>query len=322
MSRYERLFALDAAIRAGSYPSLRALMERFEVSERTIYDDLAYLRERFDAPLRYERSRGGYTYSDPSWQLPPVLMTEGELVAFFLSVELTRRYLGTAFEAPLRKALATLAGTLPDTLSVDLAQLAQHYTFEAGATANADPQLLITLLDCIREQWPLAMTYLTASSGERKERVIEPYHLFNVRGDWQVMAFDHLRQGVRQFAVSRIEAWEVLKEQRFVRDPDFSVSDYLSTAFLAERGDHAEIIEIWFDAYQTRYLRGRMFRPDQQVTEHVDGSMTLRFQSGALDEIRRWVMSYGSHARVVAPAILVEQITNELDAARRMYQSA
>jgi predicted DNA-binding transcriptional regulator YafY len=149
--------------------------------------------------------------------------------------------------------------------------------------------------------------------------VIEPYHLFNVRGDWQVVAFDHRRQGVRQFAVSRIETWTVLRTQRFVRDPDFSVVDYLSTGFLAERGDLSVKIEVWFDAYQARYMRGREFHPSQQIEEHEDGSLTVRLSSGALDEVRRWVMSFGRHAKVIVPASLAVQIAAEATEVARMY---
>jgi predicted DNA-binding transcriptional regulator YafY len=318
--RLERMLAMDAAIRAGSYPTIAVFMNRFEVSERTVHGDLTFMRERYHAPLRYDRVNGGYCYTDTTWVLPSFFVTEGELLAFFLSVELTRRYLGTAFETPLRKLVDLLASSLPDAVHVDLSALTQHYTFQPGATVDADATLLMTLFECVRERWPLDMTYFTASTGERKERVIEPYHLFNVRGDWQVVAFDHRRQGVRQFAVSRIEAWTVLRTQRFVRDPGFSVEQYLSTGFLAERGDQAIAIEVWFDAYQARYMRGREFHQSQHIEEHNDGSMTVRLSSGALDEVRRWVMSFGRHAKVIVPASLAAEIAAEAAEVARMYK--
>lgn len=58
--RLERLLAIDAAIRAGRYPSVPSFMSRFEVSERTVRGDLAFMRERLNAPLEHDRSRGGY----------------------------------------------------------------------------------------------------------------------------------------------------------------------------------------------------------------------------------------------------------------------
>lgn len=319
-TRLERLITIDAQVRQCRYPKIADFCATFEVSERTIYADLTFLRERLHAPLMYDRSRAGYCYRDSNWSLPAVMLTEGELLAFFLSIELTRRYLGTAFEEPLRKAVQSLASGLPDELQIDLGDLARHYTFQAGAVATADPLLLTELFRCVREQRSLDVRYFTASTGERKRRVIDPYHLFNVRGDWQVVAHDHLRGAVRQFAVSRIEQWELLPGQRFVRDPDFSPEIYLSTGFLAERGDSAVEVVIWFDAYQSRYMRGKQWHPSQELEEHDDGALTLRFQSGALDEIRRWVMSFGRHARVLAPASLVEAIADELRTTLNWYQ--
>lgn len=320
--RLERMIAIDAAIRRGNYPSIQNFIKRFEVSERTVRADLAFMRERLNAPLRHDRVRGGYHYTDSSWVLPQMFVTEGELLAFFLSVELARRYLGTGFEAPLRKMVNLLANSLPDELGIDLSSLTQHYTFQPGATVGANPILLTTLFECVRDSLPLDITYLTASSGERKQRIIEPYHMFNVRGDWQVVAFDRLRQAPRQFAVGRIEAWLVLRAERFVRNPSFSIAEYLSTSFLAERGDTLIEVVIWFDEYQARYIRGREIHPSQQVEEHSDGTLTLRFQTGALAEVRRWAMSFGAHALVRSPASLAAEIAAEAAEILRHYSTA
>lgn len=320
--RLERMIAMDAAIRAGAYPSVRTFIDRFEVSERTVRADLAFMRERLNAPLAYNRSRGGHYYTDPTWVLPTMFLTEGELLAFFLSVELTRRYLGTVFEAPLRKAALALALSLPDSVQLDMTLLAQHYTFQPGATASANAALLMALHEATHERWPVEITYFTAGRGERNQRVIEPYQLYNVRGEWQVIAFDHLRRQVRNFAASRIERWELLKVERFTRDPDFSLESYLAQGFLAEHGDAPVAVVIWFDAYQARYTRERQIHPTQHIEEHDDGSLTLRFQSGALGEVRRWVMSFGNHAEVLEPASLREEVAAEAVALVRRYGTA
>lgn len=310
--RLERMMTIDAKIRSNQYPSIQTFIDLFEVSERTIHADLAFLRDRLKAPLAYSRTRGGYYYSDLTWNLPTLMMSEGEILAFFLSVELARRYLGTSFEAPLRKTVEHIANMLPEQHRIELGELAQNYTFQAGAISSSDPVLLSALFEAMHQCWPIKITYFTASRGDRNQRIIEPYHLYNVRGDWQVIAFDHLRQQPRNFAVSRIEEWEVLKQERFKRDPSFSPATYLSTAFLAERGEQNMAITIWFDTYQANYIRGRSIHASQVLEEHQDGSLTLHFESGALEEIKRWVMSFGKHARLIEPSSLVAEIEKEL----------
>lgn len=320
-TKLNRILQIDTLVRSGAYPSAQMLCERFEVSKRTIYEDLTYFKDTLQAPIVHSRSHNGYYYKNPTWALPSVIATEGELLAFFLSTELARRYLGTSFEQPLRSAIAKLSLNLPEKLQLDLDLLTKQFTFQSGAIASADPPLLVALSDAITVCRPVAVTYFTASRGERNQRVIEPYHLYNVRGDWQVIAFDRLRHQFRNFAVTRIEQWQVLSDQRFQRNPDFSIGKYLALGFLAERGDAPISMEICFDAYQASYMRGREWHPSQSIEEHADGSMTLRFESGALDEVRRWVMSFGRHAQARSPELRAA-IQQELEATLKIYQNS
>lgn len=319
-STLTRIIQMDSLIRSGGFPSAAEFAGRFEVSLRTVYADIDYFKSTLRAPIRYSRGERGYYYADPTWVLPHIIATEGELLAFFLSAEVTRRYLGTSFEAPLRSAIAKLAFHLPERMQLDLGQLTQHFTFQPGATVGSDPVLLMELSTAIKERFPLTMTYFTASRGERTERTIEPYHLYNVRGDWQVIAFDRLRHQFRNFAVSNIEHWEAQRTERFTRDAGFSPASYLAQGFLAEHGDVQHEIVIWFDAYQARYIRNRSWHPSQTIEEHADGSLTLRFRNGALAEVRRWVMSFGSHAIVQQPEQLAADITEELRITLRIYE--
>lgn len=317
--RLDRVIQIDAAIRDGRYPTVRTFMDRFEVSERTVRADLAFMRDRYRAPLHHDRRHGGYLYTNPTWSLPAIMVSEGELLAFFLSVELARHYLGTAFEQPLRQAIARLAVTLDREVLVDLSQLTDHYTFQPAVTTTADPTLLLTLFAAVRDHHPLDIRYFTASSGERHQRRIEPYHLYNARGSWQIIAFDHRRQDFRSFLVSRIEEWTIRQHERFVRDPTFSPDAYLATGFWAERGDAPCDIVIRFAPRAAHYIRDRQWHPSQRIDEHPDGALTLHLHSGALGEIERWLLSYGEHAEVLAPTTLREQIAATARALARLY---
>jgi predicted DNA-binding transcriptional regulator YafY len=75
-STLNRIIQIDALIRAGAYPSVALLRERFEVGERTIYSDIDYLKSTYRAPIRYSRSHRGYYYADPTWVLPTIIATE------------------------------------------------------------------------------------------------------------------------------------------------------------------------------------------------------------------------------------------------------
>ncbi len=320
-SRLERVLALDALIRAGRFPNARTLVERFEISERTAYETLEFLRDRLNAPVVHDPQHGGWYYTEPNYALPAFITTEGELLSFLLSVSIAGAYLGHSFEELLNKAILNLAQSLPNQVKLDLNELAAQYSFISGATAVVNPRLLNDLTNAIRDYQPVLVTYYTASRNSWSERTLHPYTLRNVRGDWHLVAHDSLRNEVRVFALNRIEQWHVQQHERFERPDDFSLDDYMGSAFLNERGGSPEQIVIQFDEYQARYIRERRWHATQEPLEALpDGGVILRFTSGALEEIQRWVLGFGSHATVLAPPTLRTAVADESTKMAEMYQ--
>src|SRR5437764_4178395 len=121
-TKLERLLLMDGIIRSGNYPSVQTFVKRFEVSQRTVLNDIEFLKERLHAPLNYRRSQRGYFYTDKDWKLPTLPVTEGQLLALFLSVELAQRYLGTNFEQPLRDAIQQMTDMLPRDVQISMSE--------------------------------------------------------------------------------------------------------------------------------------------------------------------------------------------------------
>jgi predicted DNA-binding transcriptional regulator YafY len=77
MSRHlERLLQIDTLLRCGQRQTSFHLAQALEVSERTIRSDLAFLRDRFHAPLEYKK-KTGWRYTDSTWRLPSIPLSTG-----------------------------------------------------------------------------------------------------------------------------------------------------------------------------------------------------------------------------------------------------
>jgi predicted DNA-binding transcriptional regulator YafY len=318
----DRILEIDRQIRAGLFPNAERMAAAFQVSRRVVYHDKAFLCDRLGAPIKHDRERNGWYYADPSWELPATFVSEGELVAFFLSVEVAQRYLGTAFEAPLKSAVRTLAASLGERTQVSLEQLREHYSFAAPAAPPVSPSLLVEMHRAIEEQHPARLRYYTASRDEWTDRTVDPHHLYNMRGDWYVFAYDHRRQAMRTFHLGRVAACQLLPET-FERVPGFAPDEWVRAGFEAERGGEPHDVAIRFDAYQARWIRERRWHPTQTPLEALpDGGVILRFRTGALDAVKRWVLQYGGHAEVLAPEHLRTLVLAELRKALRRYAPA
>ncbi len=107
MSRHlERLLQIDALLRTEQRQTALSIAKDLEVSERTIRSDLAFLRDRFHAPLEFNHKQGHH-YTDPEWRLPSISLTKGELFALTLGARMLEAYAGT-YSLELRSAIARL----------------------------------------------------------------------------------------------------------------------------------------------------------------------------------------------------------------------
>ncbi|KGF71817.1 hypothetical protein DO97_15115, partial [Neosynechococcus sphagnicola sy1] len=120
MSRHlERLLQLDALLRLPLRQTAENLAEALEVSERTVRNDLNFLRDRYFAPLEWSKAKG-YHYTDSDWRLPTITLSKGELFALTLGARMLEAYAGSAYVGELRSAIARLGERLPEQTWVDL----------------------------------------------------------------------------------------------------------------------------------------------------------------------------------------------------------
>jgi predicted DNA-binding transcriptional regulator YafY len=87
----ERLLKIDELIRGPERQIAQSLADALEVSERTIRDDIAFMRDRFHAPIATIKSKG-YHYTDPNWRLPSIPLSQGELFALTLGARMLSAY--------------------------------------------------------------------------------------------------------------------------------------------------------------------------------------------------------------------------------------
>jgi len=313
---------LDMFLRSPGRHTASSLAEHLEVSERTVRADIAFLRDRYHAPIECTRQRG-YHYTDLNWRLPSIPLTRGELFVLTLGARMLEAYAGSAYATQLRSAVARLAERLPEAEWLDLQQLAdERLVFRAGATTDLDPEIWHQLEDACREKRRVWMRYRTASRGDEvSERELDPYLLHIYRGtNPYVIGWCHKRQEVRWFRVDRILQLRVLP-QHFEIDPAFDPKDHLALIFQHEVGGIPQQVEIWFSAQSAPFVRERRWHPTQVIHENPDGSLVLQMTVRGMNDVKRWVLGYGQEAVVKSPPELVAMVKQEVEGMKQQYIS-
>ena len=317
MSQTERLHWIHAEISAGHFPNAARVAAQFEVTQRTAYTDRNYLRDRLNAPLATDRQRGGWYYTEPTYLLPFLALTETESTTLRRTLLAAQEYLTEADAQIVELLFHRLNPHLPDTRMESLSG-AVHL----APARQGDPVLLASVRTCIRDRQKLWIRYHSLHRDAVRERIVHPYHLHYFRGEPHLIAWCEDRQEVRQFFLGRVQEWQERDgDCAFVQNPEFDLEAYLRQGLEAQHGEKPISLRVRFSPYQARWARERTYHPSQRLEELAGGGLILTLQVAGRAEIRRWLQTFGAEVEVLEPEELRAEIREEAKKLAKLYDA-
>lgn len=302
----ERMLRIHRALQSGAYPNASGLAREVEVSPKTIHRDVEFMRDRLNLPVRFDARRNGYCYTGEVSGFPTMQITEGEIFALVVAEKALQQYRGTSFEKPLLSALRKMEQALPDTITLNLAEIERTISFRTRAEPILDLGTFDILARAVAGRQQLALDY--RKPGHAVEpRLVDPYHLANINGEWFLFAYDHARKDLRTFAPGRIQSARPTGEI-FTRATAFSLEERLRGSFGVHSGRGAHQVVIRFNPRAADYIREKKWHESQQLKNLKDGGVELQLKLSGLVEIERWVLSWGGDARVLKPRELADSV--------------
>jgi predicted DNA-binding transcriptional regulator YafY len=221
MRRADRLFEIIQILRRKNKATRAAdLAARLEVSERTIYRDIADMVSR-GVPIDGEAGVG-YILR-PGFDLPPLMFNENEIEALLLGARIVQSWADPELAAAAATVMDKVAAVSPEQLrrQLDLARLwapADH----ARETITIDQA---ALRHAIRDQRKILFTYQDLD-GRSSERVARPLIMAFYGPVWLLAAWCELRNGFRVFRIDRMSAFSAL-ETKFDAEKGKTAGDFL-----------------------------------------------------------------------------------------------
>ena len=268
---------------------------------------MEFMRDRMGLPIEYDRHRYGFYYTQEVGAFPTTQITEGELFALLVAEKALQQYRGTSFERPLLSAIKKMGQSLPDTISLNLADWEQTISFRTRAEPILNLKIFRALAKATARRAQLELNYRKPGQREPETRVVDPYHLGNINGEWFLFAFDHLRQDIRTFAPARIKSMK-LTGKTFDRPQKFSLEKRLRNSFGVHSAQGEFQVAIRFNELVADYIREKRWHDSQQLVEQKDGGVELRLKLSSLEEIERWVLSWAGNAVVIKPKELAGMV--------------
>jgi proteasome accessory factor B len=303
----ERMLRIHQALKNNSFPNASKLAREIEVASKTIHRDIEFMRDRLGLPVEYEAAHNGYFYNGEVTSFPTMQISEGELFALVVAEKALQQYRGTSFEKPLLSAIRKMEQALPDTISLNLSEVQETISFRTRAEPVLNLEIFDVLARAVAQRQQLDISYRKPGQQKTEQRLIDPYHLANINGEWFLFAFDQARKDIRTFAPVRIRSAKITGKH-FVRSQKFSLENRLRDSFGVHSGEGKYDVVIRFNERSADYVREKKWHGSQKLIERKNGEVELRLQLSSLMEIQRWVLSWGGDAKVIKPPELIESV--------------
>jgi predicted DNA-binding transcriptional regulator YafY len=298
--------------------SATRLAAELDCHSRTVYRDLEALQAA-GFPLFTEKRDGKTCWSmlEAGRNQPPIPLNLTELMALHFSRNLLKSLDGTFIYDSLESLFDKVKSTLSQPY-LDYLEKAEQ-TIGAGArkrNPNKDFQSILTRVhQAVRERRLIDILYFTMSRRAMGRRRISPYQVWFYDETFYVIGHCHSRQSVRVFALDRIQDITLLDET-FVPPQNFDARLFMGNSFGIFQGKPVTVT-IRFCSDVAGYIREKVWHPSQKLEDQPDGSLVFTAEVAGLEEIKFWVLKWGSAATVLAPPSLREAVCRE---ARALYE--
>lgn len=304
----------------GAGVTIDALADQCGVTTRTIRRDLEALQEA-GFPLYDDRPDDGRTRWHFDGQVLKGLtagLTLSELCALYFSRTLVETLAGAPFKDDVESAFDKLASGLTPHMTKFLDQLPRIIAAKRDPVRRSDAArpIITKLIDATLQNRQASLRYHSEASKRTKSYLLHPYRLVYAQGGLYLLAFVPEYGERRTFAVERVKDVSLL-EERFT-PPDDLPEDAFPHSLGVHSGEPVDVT-IDFTPSVAAYVRSRQWHASQALSDLPDGGIRLTLKVCADRSLESWILSFGSSARVVAPAGLAGDIAKQIDEARAQY---
>lgn len=305
MERTERFYRMIRMLRNSRIVTKSSFLSTLEISRAQFTKDLAYLRDRMDAPIAFDKERGGYRLTGDDYELPGLWFNPSEIHALLTMHHLLEQVepgmLGRHI-APLQKRLEKLLGVPKGPVKqvrrrIRILQMAHR----AHNLAHFELVAMAVL-----QRRRLQVTHFNRQHNARTSRQLSPQRLVHYRDNWYLDAWCHSRAALRSFSVDAIEEAEML-DTNAKSIADSELDRVLTAGYGIFSGADVKHARLKFTAERARWVSREEWHPQQKCEFDPDGSYILELPYSDDRELIMDILKYGPDIEVIGPPELREK---------------
>jgi predicted DNA-binding transcriptional regulator YafY len=314
----QRIAKIVRLIRRKAVVPMRVFREEFEgISEKTITRDIEFLRDRFECPIEWSRSKGGWVIDDNGqFELPGVWFEASEVFALLMMLRLVKG----VQPGLLEEHLGPLEGRLRRMLAVGApkANLEGKVKLIHFAPRKVDPKHFQVLASALLDRKKVHLKYWVRERQALTERTVSPQQLTHYRENWLLDAWCHWRGGLRSFALDSIRHVQVLDEQADALSRE-QMDEHFQSGYGIFAGQAKHRARLKFSPRRAETDSLETWHPDETSETLADGSYLLEVPYSNDEELVADLLRHGPEVEVLGPPELRQKVYETLCSAAKKY---
>lgn len=297
--RHERLSNIMALFQSHTKVSHDMLKTVGEYSsERTLQNDLRFLRETYNVDIRYDHHEKLYIMFYAGTFLINLKVTDREVEALTAGLKMVSHFLphlGKDAESLWNK----LGNHIPGEVISCGADLARA-TVMAAPVAPVNADVFNVLLEGRRKRSSVNIRYVSPGK-ESRVWLLSPYDIYYRGSAWYVVSYNHRHKNLGIHRISRITRASLTSEPYVSPEESGFNDDYVSSAWYINPGSEKHPIKLRISNPLAETLREIRWHPTQKIEEEQGGDIILTAEVPHLDEVARWVLAGAPAVHVLEP---------------------
>ena len=322
MERLERFYRIDQLLNQRTAASFETIRGALGVSRATLKRDLEYMRDRFNAPIEYDREANGYRFgrprSGPRYGLPGLWFSPAEIQALLTMQHLLANLQPGLLEPHVKPLLARLRAIVASGDHAWEEVEKRIRILQPGRRESKAAHFGIVATALLRRS-RLRIRHYNRIEDRETERKISPQRLVHYRDNWYVDARCHLRDGLRSFAVDAIRD-AAPAERRAKEITKAELDEYLKSGYGIFTGRDVQWASLRFSPLAARWVAAQSWHSRQRARIDKDGSYVLELPYSGDRELVMDVLRYGAEVELLGPPALRKRVAQQLRAAAERYR--
>jgi predicted DNA-binding transcriptional regulator YafY len=322
MNRTERFYLIDQMLTERRVVSRQDLSDQLGVSWATLKRDLAYLKERFNAPIIFDRDLGGYRFDapgiGPKYELPGLWFNADEAYALLAMHQMLSELepgLLTPHVAPLLSRLETIVGGD----GTEFVDVSKKIRLARTGARRKNPEHFGVITKAILEQKQIHIRHFNRPHNEYTERELSPLRMVFYRSNWYLECWCHSRKALRRFSLDAIDSVKILSIAA-KKISTKQIEDAFGGSYGIYGGKPTHIAVLRFSVHASRWVSNEEWHPDQVGEYDTEGRYIMKIPYADPTELMMDILRQGKHVEVLEPIELRNEVYREAEQILNNYK--